>query len=289
MTLLVAMALAASPPELGIVRWSRGYEAAAARAKAEGKPLLVLFDEVPGCSTVLAFGERVLSNPLIADAMEQAFVPVVVYNNVGGDDRRVLEQLREPAWNNPVLRLFAPDGRALARLDTGTPEQVARALADALVASGRPVPAYLQVLVDEAQPAVAKREYAMGCFWEGEATLAKAPGVVSTRTGFVDGREVVEVSVAGDAAKLDALAFEHGYAPVQGTLSPSRSDDKKQLQGTRWRYVPMTPLQKARVNAAPREGQRWLSPRQLERLAYGTVDVLGVDDVVEAWKAAAPR
>jgi hypothetical protein len=78
MTLLVAMTLAASPLELGIVRWSRGYEAAALRAKAEGKPLLVLFDEVPGCSTVLAFGERVLSNPLIADAMEQAFVPVVV-------------------------------------------------------------------------------------------------------------------------------------------------------------------------------------------------------------------
>src|SRR3954466_9573057 len=99
MLMLTAVALAAQPPELGIVQWSRGYETAAARAKAEGKPLLVLFDEVPGCSTVLGFGQRVLSHPLIADAREHELVSVVVYNNVAGDDRKALEKLGEPAWN----------------------------------------------------------------------------------------------------------------------------------------------------------------------------------------------
>jgi hypothetical protein len=274
------------PPELGIVRWSRGYDAAAARARAQGKPLLVLFDEVPGCSTVLGFGERVLGHPLIADAMEQSFVPVVVYNNVSGDDRAVLERFGEPAWNNPVLRLFTPDGKPLARVDTGTPHQVATALVEALKASRQAVPPYLQLLVDEGAGAPARREYAMGCFWEGESTLGALDGVVSTRTGFVGGREVVQVTYAGAAKSLDATAREHGYAPVSGEFRHSPGDDKKQLQAGRFRFVPMTPLQKARVNAAPREGQRWLSPRQLELLKSGDVDVLEVDDVVEAYRRA---
>lgn len=287
MMALVAIALAAQPPELGIVRFSRGYEAAAARARAQGKPLLVLFDEVPGCSTVLGFGERVLGHPLIADAMEQSFVPVVVYNNVSGDDRAVLERFEEPAWNNPVLRLFTPDGKPLARVDTGTRQQVASALVEALKASGSPVPAYLQLLVDEgAAGSTAQREYAMGCYWEGEATLGRVSGVVSTRTGFVGGREVVQVTYAGEPKALDAAAREHGYAPVSGAFRPSPGDDKKQLQGGRFRFVPMTPLQKTRVNAAPREAKVWLSPRQLELLERGEVDVLELDDVVEAYRRA---
>lgn len=284
---LVALLSAASPPELGIVRWSRGFDAAAARAKAEGKPLLVLFDEVPGCSTVLGFGERVLSHPLIADAMETAFVPVVVYNNVGGDDRRVLDRFGEPAWNNPVLRLFTPDAKPLARVDTGTLEQVSSALVSALRSSGREVPAYLQLLVEEGSGAVQQREYAMGCFWEGEATLGRVEGVVSTRTGFVGGREVVQVKTR-DARALDASAQEHGYAAVSGAFSASVDDDKKQLQQSRFRFVPMTPLQKTRVNANPRDAARWLSPRQLELLRTGTHDVLQVSDIVEAFKKATP-
>lgn len=36
------------PSELGQVSWRRGYPEAAAEAAASGRPLLVLFDEVPG-------------------------------------------------------------------------------------------------------------------------------------------------------------------------------------------------------------------------------------------------
>jgi hypothetical protein len=39
---------AEAPVELGAIRWSRDFDAAQARAKKEGKPLLVLFQEVPG-------------------------------------------------------------------------------------------------------------------------------------------------------------------------------------------------------------------------------------------------
>lgn len=285
---LVTIAVLAQAPELGIVKWPRGYDDAAARAKAEGKPLLVLFDEVPGCSTVLGFGERVLSHPLIADAIEHELVAVLVQNNtLGGDDRRVLQQFDEPAWNNPVLRLFTPAGKQTARVDTGTLGQVAGAIAEALKTSGRAVPGYLQLLVEEESGrGAAPRDYAMGCFWEGESTLGRAGGVVSTQTGFVGGREVVRVK-ALDPKALDAYAREHGYSEVSGgEFRASPGDDKYQLKDSRLRFVPMTALQKTRVNAAPRDAERWLSPRQLQLLERGKRDVLATADIVEAYRAA---
>jgi hypothetical protein len=288
MTLVLAMVLAAQP-ELGIVKWSRGFDAAAARAKAEHKPLLVLFDEVPGCSTVVGFGERVLSHPLVADAIEHELVGVFVSNNTGGDDRRVLERFQEPPWNNPVLRLFSPEGKQLARLDTPALPEVARALAAALQQSGRAVPSYLQLLVDEQAATARHKDYAMGCFWEGESSLGKLPSVTGTQTGFVDGREAVRVWFGGDSIALDAAARSRGYAEVQGDFRAAPSDDKHALQQGRLRFVPMTPLQKTRLNASPGEAEQWLSPRQLALLSSGAVEVLGIDDVVEAFRVSERR
>ncbi len=53
-----------APRELGQVRWERDLDAAVARSAGEGRPLFVLFQEVPGCSTCVSFGEQVLSHPL---------------------------------------------------------------------------------------------------------------------------------------------------------------------------------------------------------------------------------
>ncbi|MBL8955004.1 MAG: hypothetical protein JNK82_29785 [Myxococcaceae bacterium] len=122
---------------------------------------------------------------------------------------------------------------------------------------------------------------------KAEGKLGRVEGVTSTRTGFVKGREVVEVTHAGDVKALDAAAAARGYSALSGALSPSLDDDKKQLQGTRFRFVPLTPLQKTRINAGVRDGEKWLSPRQLERLRSGSRDVLQVDDVVEAWATSA--
>jgi len=38
----------AAPVEVGEVDWGRDYEAALAKAKESGKPVLILFQEVPG-------------------------------------------------------------------------------------------------------------------------------------------------------------------------------------------------------------------------------------------------
>ncbi|MCA9256836.1 MAG: thioredoxin family protein, partial [Phycisphaerales bacterium] len=97
-------AKSATPQELGTISWRRGFDAAAAESKRSGRPLLILFQEVPGCGTCRSYGDRVLSHPLIRDAAESLFVPVAVYNNIPGDDENTLKSFKEPAWNNPVVR-----------------------------------------------------------------------------------------------------------------------------------------------------------------------------------------
>jgi hypothetical protein len=154
----------------------------------------VLFDEVPGCSTVLGFGRTVLSHPDIVAVIEAETVAVAVYNNVDGADRRWLASFSEPTWNNPVVRIMDAERRPWAPRYAGpyTVKAFARVLSDALVAAGRAPPERLLRLVHE--PVEAKATLAMGCFWEGEAQLGALDGVRAARVGFLGGDEVVEVS-----------------------------------------------------------------------------------------------
>ena len=66
-----------NPIEIGDVRWQRDFDAALENSAKTGKPVLVLFQEVPGCSGVQEFGREVLTNPLIVAAMENEFIRIV--------------------------------------------------------------------------------------------------------------------------------------------------------------------------------------------------------------------
>jgi hypothetical protein len=46
--LFSGLALAQQPRELGTVAWERNFPAAEKQVRASGKPMLVLFQEVPG-------------------------------------------------------------------------------------------------------------------------------------------------------------------------------------------------------------------------------------------------
>ncbi len=278
-----------NPDELGRVRWHRGYADGLARARAEGKPVLLLFDEVPGCSTVLAFGAGPLSHPLLVDAAETLFVPIVVYNNVGGDDRTVLDKWAEPAWNNPVVRFIDADESELApRLTDRTSAAVAEHMVKAL---GDAAPAWLTLLAQEERAALrgtADATYSMYCFWSGEGALGAVDGVVSTATGFADGHEVVRVTydprtVARDA--LDSYAAKAKATPTEGRgFRGSESDDRYGLRHTSWKNVPMTAAQASRANASVRAGDDpsgWFSPRQrrLHTLAVSHPQALWPSDM----------
>ena len=76
----ITSARPSQPVEVGVVRWQRDFDAALAKSRTSQKPVLVLFQEVPGCAGCQTFGKTVLSNPLLVEAIETEFVPVVVYN-----------------------------------------------------------------------------------------------------------------------------------------------------------------------------------------------------------------
>ena len=58
----------------------------------------------------MVFGEGPLRLPLLVEAAETLFHPVVIRNNVDGYEGEVRERFKEPSWNNPVMRFL--DGKA---------------------------------------------------------------------------------------------------------------------------------------------------------------------------------
>lgn len=293
-------AQSASARELGAVRWGRDYDAAVARSRASGRPVFLLFQEVPGCRTCVGFGESVLSHPLLVDAIEHEFVPLAILNNRGGDDREVLERFGEPAWNDPVVRFVDAEGRDLVPRAEGvwSTGGIATRMRAALEAARRSVPAYLEIAAAETSvQRVGRAVLQTHCFWEGEGCLGALPGVVATEAAWLGGFEVVSVrfdpAVVGYA---DLLRAAHAagcasavFARDAGELETARSiypdaarlapqapraaraaDQKRYLSATPLASLELTPLQQARVNAALANGTdplRWLSPSQRSALA----------------------
>ena len=90
-----------------------------------------------------------LTNPRLVRAIEEEFIPMLVYNNrSGGMDRELLERYSEPAWIFQVIRFLNADGRdIIPRKDRiWTTSGVAQRMTQALAAVKRPVPDYLEDL-----------------------------------------------------------------------------------------------------------------------------------------------
>lgn len=140
---------APNPVEVGDVRWGRDFDAALKESATEGKPVLVLFQEIPGCSGVRQFGREVLTNPLLVQAIEEEFIPMLVHNNrSSGMDRDLMERYQEPSWNYQVIRFLDDEGKdVIPRKDrVWTTRGVAERMRQALMAVHRPVPDYLKDL-----------------------------------------------------------------------------------------------------------------------------------------------
>lgn len=285
--------------ELGDVAWLRNLEEAKAKAAELDKPIFVLFQEVPGCQTCQRFGQQVLKNPLLVEAIEDLFVPLAIYNNKRGHDEEVLAIYKEPAWNNPVLLVVDAEGKSIIDRLSGqyTPYSVVQYIQKALIAWKEPIPPYLSLLEEElaAMRFGTKETYlSMFCFWSGEKHIGQIPGVVETEAGFMDGKEVVKVRYAPDLLEYKdllskaksvscadaAYTDDKGEANEATTLfksgeirSTSRyrvdREDKYYLRRSDLRFVPLTKLQKTRFNSMIARGldpTSMLSPRQLSFL-----------------------
>lgn len=147
-----AFAEAAKPQavEVGTVAWGRDFEGALRESKRSGKPVLVLFQEVPGCAGCRKFGREVLTHPVIVSTMETDFLPVLVYNNRPGRDAEILERYGEPAWNYQVIRFLDESGKDIIPRQNRiwTLQGVAGRMIEALEQQGRKVPPPLRSLAE---------------------------------------------------------------------------------------------------------------------------------------------
>ena len=296
----ILQASAKPPIELGRVSWQRDLPSALNQSKESDKPVFLLFQEVPGCATCSVYGRQILSHPLIVEAIEDLFIPVLIYNNRPGTDSKILKTYNEPAWNNPVVRYLDADGRDIIPRRTGvwTVDGTVRQMVQALKAKGRNVPAYLKLLkYDNFEVKTEKATFGMYCFWTGEMRLGNLKGVLNTRAGWVGANEVVEVLYDPEIISFEKLTMEaratncattiythtNGQKKIvqqiegqamkaldSGARNARPSDQKYALKQTPYRYLPLTPYQLTKVNGAVGAGKfprRWLSPRQKKLLS----------------------
>lgn len=289
-----------NPVELGKVNWLRDYDEAVAHSKKDGKPIFILFQEVPGCATCQNFGNDVLSHPFIVEMIETHFTPLAVFNNppadragVKGKDRETLNKFNEPTWNNPVIRVVNTVGKDIVeRLGRQWTELgVSYSITNALEKSKKEIPPYFQLYQEELigrSGEVKEANLAMYCFWTGEKELAKMDGILSTEPGYMNGHEVVKIEYNPYITSLEQIVPEANKVncadevyvdekvkvnvPVKKTSSYRKDrDDKYYLSRTDYKIIPMTDLQAAKVNSAIGSRQspdQYLSPRQIELYNY---------------------
>ncbi len=140
------------------------------------------------------------------------------------------------------------------------------------------------------KPATKRVAFAQSCFWTGEMMLGQIEGVVRTEAGFFKGREVTLVDYAPAQVTLEDLTRQARQAGVADTVyldadsqrslkgvsieqlldksyrAAPASDQKKQLEGTPFAHLQLTPEQATKVNAFVRQDQDkaigWLTPSQ---------------------------
>jgi len=270
--------------ELGIIPWRLDQEAARAEAKKTGKPLMVLYTELPGCGGCKVFGRRQLSHPLVVDG-SACFVPLAV-KFVGWPTTH----FRDAEGKDLIPKVG--HSREVGPLLTG--------MVQALEANKHEAPPYLKLAAME----TAKTEtavFGMGCFWSGEVKLGGVDGVVATRAGFLRG-EVVEVKfdpavvsyreLLQQARKLSCASFVVARTDEQAKTAREvvggnsakrviRSDDPMRFseKDTKYRLrhrpryflLPLTEMQATKVNAAlggaGSKPDTYLSPTQRDLLA----------------------
>ena len=250
LSLVLAAPTAFAPPvELGTVGWTTDLEAAQESSSQSGKPIFMLFQEVPGCHGCVEFGKGPLSHPLLVEAIEDAFVPVSV-NNRGKSsfDKKMLDRFDEPYLNYPVVRLLDEQAADIIerRDKVYSNGALSARMVEAIETHSGEAPPYLHLFaLEHAERELATATFQMHCYWEGEAHLGVVDGVVGVRSGWAGGAEIVTVTYDASVVGADALEREasaHSCKAVEANTSrdAKASDQSFALRRTTYRYVPMT-------------------------------------------------
>ena len=268
--------------ELGKVKWYRDYDQAIVAATKENKDIVILFQEVPGCSTCRNYGHNVLSSPLMVEALENSFIPLAIFNNKEGKDKQILEKYNEPSWNNPVVRIVDSKGINLTKRigNDYSALTLCKRLKQALTIRGTPVPEYIKTLEKElvslSSTHIREASFEMYCFWTGEKQLGKVDGVLDVEAGFINNKEVVKVKYDNSIlseSKLKNYAEQQNFRPTNNSdnYKTAVNDVHYYLLHSDYRYLPLSELQKTKINSAVGSklpAEKYLSPQQPKWLHF---------------------
>ena len=261
--------------ELGAISWYRDYSDAMIVSEKTGKPVMILFQEVPGCSTCQKYGKNVLSNPLLVDIIENEYIPLAIYNNKGGEDAKVLKKYNEPTWNNPVVRVVNSDGKDIITRLAGnySVDGLASYIRTSLTVHQGKIPEYANLITEELSTDTKRNKqayFSMYCFWTGEAALGDIDGVVSTSPGFMNGKEVVEVNYNPEKVSMKEISSKAKRHKFSFVKDPSKfridKDPQYHLKRSLYKYLPLSELQRTKINSAianKANPDQFLSPTQL--------------------------
>ncbi len=260
--------------ELGKVSWLRDYKTALSESKLKNKPVLLFFQEIPGCSTCVNFGRDVLSHPLMVEFIENEFVPLAIYNNIPGHDSEILALYNEPSWNNPVAHFVDDLGKdIIPKLENNYhPSSLYNKLIDVLNKVRNPIPKYAMLLGQDLKIKYGNLEttlYETPCFWSGETSLALHPAVKYTEAGWVDIAEVVKVYFDASqvsVTQLNNFAIEEGFFPID-SHEHYKIDKSPQyyLSKSSFKSLPLSKAQRTQINVAipyKKQPTQYLSPKQ---------------------------
>lgn len=243
--------------ELGKVSWTRNFYNALKLSKEKGMPIFLMFQEVPGCFTCVSVGENILSNPLFVDLIEHEFIPLVIYNNVEGEDRVILNLFNEKAWNNPTFYFLNDLGENIVPKfeDSLNSLELVERAKSCLLEYKKTYPKYLDAIINDIRVREGMTKttiYETPCFWSGETTLIQHPAIYTTEAGWIGEKEVVKVHYNANIVKeneIDEYAKSEGFYLV-GNHEKYRADANTQyyLKNSIFKHLPMNYYQRSMVN-----------------------------------------
>ena len=261
--------------ELGKVTWLRDYKEALGQSQLTNKPVLLFFQEIPGCATCVNYGRDVLSHPLMVEFIENEFIPLAIFNNRPGKDSAILALYNEPSWNNPVAHFVDGKGKDIIPklANNYQPLSMYNKLVEALTKLGRPIPKYALLLGDDLKMKYGNLKttiYETPCFWSGETTLAMHPAVRYTEAGKIGIAEVVKVYFDNSQASLEQLnnfATEEGFFQIE-KHEHYKVDKSPQyyISKSAFNSLPLSKAQRTQINVAipyKKQPTEYLSPKQL--------------------------
>ena len=192
--------------------------------------------------------------------------------------RTFTEKYNEPAWNFQLVRFLDSDGNDLI------PRKVRVWTADELNPRIKAALEKARKNQANAQPKTARLAVCQSCFWTGKMKIGAIEGLQRTEAGFFDCREVTLVEYdpaklspseifkkakldsVGSAACLEDPSKLKGSKKLTSAYRPAPAgDQKKQIQGTVFKKLDLTPEQATKVNAYAREKP----PKALQYLTPG--------------------